>query len=98
MWHQQLSTYQVLLDHKADINAKNNDGRTALSLAAVDTPHGAALVRLLLLHGADASIKDNTGKTALDHAREVDMWDNSKVIRLLDEAAKKEQRRKGGQH
>jgi ankyrin repeat protein len=41
----------------ADINAKDNDGRTALHLAA-ENGH-EAVVQLLLMHMVDVDVKDN---------------------------------------
>lgn len=56
----------LLLGAKADVNAQNNDGLTALHLAA----RGASesFVELMLAHGADITIQNNEGKTAGDLA------------------------------
>lgn len=56
----------LLLGAKADVNAQNNDGHTALHLAA----RGASesFVELLLAHGADITVRDNDGHTAGDLA------------------------------
>ena len=56
---------QVLLKYKADINARNNDGKTALHLASHGNPYldlniGPSLsnvARLLLEHGADVNAR-----------------------------------------
>ena len=59
---------KIILAAGADINAKNNEGMTALMKAArlgmVDN------VKQLLRHGADRHMKDNSGKTVLDYAKE----------------------------
>ena len=48
------------------INAQNNQGRTALHLAALGDH--AECVQLLLNAGAHADIRDNEGRTALECA------------------------------
>lgn len=59
---------KMLLDSGADINAQDNDGKTALMLASEDDK--ADTVSYLLELGANPHIKDKNGKTALDLARE----------------------------
>jgi len=56
----------LLLGAKADVNAQNNDGHTALHFAA----RGASesFMDLLLAHGADITIRDKDGYTAGDLA------------------------------
>lgn len=64
---------QILLDNGANINARDNEGRTALSQAAfVETGEGDALTvfeeqwaRVLLQHRANPNIADNDGDTPL---------------------------------
>ena len=48
--------FQLLLDNGADINARNNEGCTALMLAAQENNTGA--IRTLLDHGADIDAGD----------------------------------------
>lgn len=59
-------TVVLLLSAKADVNAQNNDGMTALHLAASGASE--SFVELLLAHGADITIKNNEGKTPGDLA------------------------------
>jgi ankyrin repeat protein len=63
-----LTTVKYMLDDGIYINAQNNQGETALIIAArngyVD------MVKLLVRHKIDINIKDNNNKTALDVARE----------------------------
>ena len=56
----------MLLDHKADPNAKTEDGRTPLLEAAFRDK--MALVELLLARGAEANAPGYEGSTALHWA------------------------------
>ncbi len=63
----------ALLAGKAQINARDNQGRTALHWAALmgkleDTKQSDAMIVALLRHGADPTILDAAGHTALDYA------------------------------
>ena len=53
----------MLLQNGADVNAKNNNGETALIMSSM---YGAnpEVVRILLENGADVNAKTNDGKTA----------------------------------
>lgn len=52
----------------ADVDAKDDDGMTALIFAARNS--GAETVSTLIEAGANVHIKDNNGKTAYDYALE----------------------------
>ena len=54
---------QALLQAGADVNAKDEDGRTAL--IAASTEDNPEMVRLLLQAGASVNVKDKKGRTAL---------------------------------
>jgi uncharacterized protein len=59
---------QRLLEHGADVNARQHGGYTALHSAGL---HGdLAMTELLLRYGADRSIRSDEGKTAYDMAME----------------------------
>jgi ankyrin repeat protein len=79
----------LLLKYGADINVKNEDGRTALMLAAGydNLDEAVVIVSLLLENGADASAEDNDGRTALEIARD------PKVISLLRQYEEKQPNR-----
>lgn len=66
------ATAEFLLDCKANINATDNDGWTALML-----PRGVTVVQLLLDRQADAFAQDIRGQTALDIAFDIDMGDEA---------------------
>jgi ankyrin repeat protein len=59
----------LLIQHGASVNAKNDDGATALHIASgPDSYRTTKTVRALLLNGADVNAKDNAGNTALHTA------------------------------
>ena len=57
----------LLLDHGADINAINNDGRTPLS-TNLKHYHQADVARLLIAKRANVNTRDKTGRTPLSFA------------------------------
>ncbi|MGO0305767.1 ankyrin repeat domain-containing protein [Endozoicomonas acroporae] len=59
---------KCLLDHGADINARNSMGHTPLYNAVIGDIFSLLTVNTLLGEGADPNIPDNDGSTALDHA------------------------------
>jgi hypothetical protein len=72
---------QQLLEAKADVEAKDNDGQTALHWAARSSHE--VMVRLLLEAKANVEAKDNNGQTALHLAARNG---HEAVVRLLLEA------------
>ncbi len=69
---------ELLIDKGAELDLREEDGRTALHWA-VRRGH-PEVVKILLAHGARTDITDREGKTALDLARE---QENTEIVRLL---------------
>ncbi len=59
-----IETAKLIVEHGADVNAKNNIGRTALMSAT--TSGKEEIVKLLLDNGADVNVVDRNGNTALE--------------------------------
>ena len=68
----------LLLRHRADPNAADSDGDTALMKAAYGGY--SEVVELLMSHGADVDIRNNENMTALEIAQEMEHED---VVALL---------------
>lgn len=75
-----LDEVKKLLDSGANVNAKNEDGETALHLAARWNIY--ELVKCLADHGADVNAKDCYGDSVLHIAAR---WGDLKVIQCLVE-------------
>ncbi|MBO9482524.1 ankyrin repeat domain-containing protein [Salinisphaera sp. G21_0] len=76
---QSIMLLKCLLNHGADINARNHFGHTPLCIAIFNNELLA--VNILLAEGADPNIPDKDGSTALDFA--VLRWSASMVDDLL---------------
>lgn len=69
-----IEAFRELLDAGSDVNAKDNQGRTALHFLAVDRfsdkeGNKTKAASLLLARGIDISAHDGNGKTAVDLLR-----------------------------
>jgi ankyrin repeat protein/WD40 repeat protein len=76
----------ILLAHLANVNAKNNDGDTALMYAARWSD--AERAKLLVERGADLHAKNKKGETALDITKR-GYGNNNAMLDLLEGAAAK---------
>jgi ankyrin repeat protein len=76
----QMDLVKLLIDHGADVNARQHGGWTALHAAAQSGD--AALVQMLLENGADVSARADNNQSALDlaltkgHQQVVDLLEN----------------------
>ena len=78
-------TVNALLDKGADIDARSNDGSTALILAAQQGATSSA--KVLLARGADVNAKTNDGETALTIATSKG---HKGIVQPLEDAGAKE--------
>ena len=62
----------------ADVNAKNEHGKSLLMFAATDL--SAQMLEFLIVQGADVNAKDDKGKTALMYAAELGGIENVQVL------------------
>jgi len=80
-----------LLDRKANVNASDNSGKTALHIAAQYGYLNAVIT--CLTYGADVNLKNVDNKTALKYASERTMFwrdkDEEKIVALLQKTKSK---------
>lgn len=83
---------RLLLEKGADVNAKDQDGVTALMTAVVLGDTYEEVVRTLIAHGADINGRDKNGRTALSGAEARDRIRDDKtagpgrIVKLLKAA------------
>jgi len=75
-YQKNIALLKDFLDAGADVNAKDEEGYTALMMAIIDGPHGQTkytelekIVHLLVGKGADVNAKQKDGHTALYYAK-----------------------------
>jgi len=76
----------ILLEAGADVNVKDESGRTLLHAAAKETSC-PEVVMILLKFGADATIRDKNGMRPIDYAYENEKLKKSDAYRKLQEAS-----------
>ncbi len=81
-----LDKAKVLLDHGADVNAKSEDSRTPLMVAA-SRPGGSPIVKLLLAHGANPNPTSNPGAESSPLLEASLAGDAESMQALLDKGA-----------
>ena len=78
----------MLIEKGADVDAKNNDGGTALHWAALN--EHIDIAKILIENGANINAKDKDGETALeiairfDHHQIAELIENSKKAIKID--------------
>lgn len=75
--------FKLLLEEKADVNAQNHSGLTALMYAAESLK--VDMLKELLKVGADVNIKDGFGFTALGRASRYSGEGHARVVKMLKE-------------
>ena len=76
-----------LLAHRADLEAVNNTGRTALSFAAApsgDRPVARETLAFLMAWGADDRHRDDKSRTALEQARNENRTEATKIFEYFE--------------
>jgi ankyrin repeat protein len=64
--HSYAKLIQLLIEHGADVNVRDGDGKTPLHIAAI-IPYVEGM-QVLIEHGADVNAVDNAGRTPLSNA------------------------------
>ncbi|XP_070540511.1 fibronectin type 3 and ankyrin repeat domains protein 1-like [Ptychodera flava] len=82
---------RVLISSGANVNTKDNDGKTPLMIAALNGH--LSLVELLIQKGADIHVKNEFGKTAVDFAGS---FDRRRVSKFFEDLLAKEKEKKKG--
>ena len=65
--HAEIEDVKSMLDHRADVNARGNLGRTPLHMAA-KLNKDPAVIKMLLDRGTDINVRNNIGSTPLHEA------------------------------
>lgn len=79
-WRGSITMAKALVNHKADVNARDLDGNTPLHFATKNGHND--IVRYLLNSGANRNLVNDRGMTALEEAQEAGM---DGVIKMLSE-------------
>lgn len=69
---------KLLIEHGADIEARNKRGQTPLHQAVEE--EDIDLVEVLLKHGAELTVVDNNNETPLDLAKRLELPDIQKIL------------------
>ena len=89
-WHGRVAMMRIMVKNGADLNARDDYGRTALMLAV--SQNKAAAVKFLLSKGADKNLRESDGYTALDIGIKEKRY---AIVQLLRAAGAKRQENAG---
>lgn len=78
---------EYLLSLGVNVDARNNDGETALAIHATDLDASTDVARVLIRHGADVNARDKDGLTPLRNATIIG---KPEIIQLLRDSGAKE--------
>lgn len=89
-WYGRVDMMRIMVKNGADLNARDDYGRTALMLAV--SQNKAAAVKFLLSKGADKNLRESDGYTALDIGIKEKRY---QIVQLLRAAGAKRQESAG---
>ncbi len=78
---------EYLLEQGVDVDARNNDGETALSIVTTDLDANIDIAEVLIRYGANVNTRDNDGLTPLKNALQIG---NEEIVNLLREHGARE--------
>jgi 26S proteasome non-ATPase regulatory subunit 10 len=82
-----IAVIEYLLSLGVNVDARNNDGETALAIHATDLDASTAVAEVLIRHGADVNARDKDGLTPLKNATTIG---KPEIIQLLRQNGAKE--------
>lgn len=91
--YRSIGTVPILIAHGADVNYRDEEGRTALMRAAKNSD--TAMMDILLEGGADVNLADDAGMTALMYAAQKANIEN--VHKLIERGADIDARNRAGE-
>ena len=83
-------TINILLEAGSDMNAKGEDGMTALMLAA--RWNSSSIVEALLDAGSNVNLKDHEGKRAIDYAQVNERIKGTDTLKRLENVSRESKR------
>ena len=72
---------EYLLEFGVGVDARNNDGETALSILSTDLDANIGIAKVLIRYGANVNSKDNDGLTPLQNATQIGNTELAELLR-----------------